>query len=234
MSASARAPSSNCGNQRGRTTYGYDVNPAGIAWLEQRMLLVDPLSGLVRCDDAVGRARAHPDFQSLLANVREWVFLSLPIFRDAEHVLRSKHFKPDEHCWYFTRDGLVFAMKTVRLCAGVGKHDRDRARPRGHRDVRIPAGNRCIDYSALLYDPVYAELGVPATLTAAGTAGEVALTVIDDTRPKTITSGSAEVRSVGPGAFARIPELAENGIARDDYHGRGADLQRPHLGGALV
>ena len=74
-----------------------------------------------------------------------------------------------------------------------------------------------IDYSALLYDPVYAEIGVPATLTAAGTAGEVALTVIDDTRPTTHTSGGAEVRSVGPGAFARIPELESNGIARADY-----------------
>lgn len=75
-----------------------------------------------------------------------------------------------------------------------------------------------IDYSAVLYDPVYAELGVPAVLTAAGTAGEVALTVIDDTRPKTQTGGGGvEVRSVGPGAYVRIPELAENGIARDDY-----------------
>jgi hypothetical protein len=74
-----------------------------------------------------------------------------------------------------------------------------------------------IDYSALLYDPVYAEIGVPATLAAAGTAGEIALTVIDDTRPKTTASGALEVRSVGPGAYARIPELAEKGIARDDY-----------------
>lgn len=73
-----------------------------------------------------------------------------------------------------------------------------------------------LDYSADLYDPVYAELGVPATLTA-GTAGEIALTVIDDTRPKTSTSGTVEVRSVGPGAYVRIPELAGNGIARDDY-----------------
>jgi hypothetical protein len=74
-----------------------------------------------------------------------------------------------------------------------------------------------IDYSALLYDPVYAELGVVASLTAAGTAGEIALTVIDDTRPKMTASSGVEVRSVGPGAFARIPELAAKGIARDDY-----------------
>lgn len=68
-----------------------------------------------------------------------------------------------------------------------------------------------IDYSALLYDPVYAEIGVSAMF-----AG-VEITVIDDTRPKTLASGSAEVRSVGPGAFARIPELAANGIMRADY-----------------
>jgi hypothetical protein len=74
-----------------------------------------------------------------------------------------------------------------------------------------------IDYSALLYDPIYAELGVDATLTTATAAVE--LTVIDDTRPKTNTSGGVEVRSVGPGAFARIPELTGKGIARDDYRG---------------
>jgi hypothetical protein len=74
-----------------------------------------------------------------------------------------------------------------------------------------------IDYSALLYDPVYTELGVDAVFTVAGTAGEVMITVIDDTKPKTNTSGSSEVRSIAAGAFARIPELAENGIARGDY-----------------
>jgi hypothetical protein len=74
-----------------------------------------------------------------------------------------------------------------------------------------------VDYSAVLYDPVYAELGVDAVFAAAGTAGEVAFTVIDDTRPKTQTSSGVEVRSVGPGAFARIPELTAKGIARDDY-----------------
>jgi hypothetical protein len=84
-----------------------------------------------------------------------------------------------------------------------------------------------VDYSALLYDPVYAQIGVPATMVPASTAGEVALTVIDDTRAartststvgmRSVSTTVLETRSVGPGAFARIPELAANGIGRADY-----------------
>jgi hypothetical protein len=70
----------------------------------------------------------------------------------------------------------------------------------------------------LLYDPIYAELGVPATLTV-GTAGAVTLTVIDDTRPKTQTSSGVEMRGVAPGAFARMPELIANGVVSDDFVG---------------
>jgi hypothetical protein len=70
-----------------------------------------------------------------------------------------------------------------------------------------------IDYSALLFDPVYEALGVPAVI------GTTEITVLDDTRPKehpiAVTGGPAVVRSVGPGAFARIPELTEKGITRD-------------------
>ena len=75
-----------------------------------------------------------------------------------------------------------------------------------------------IDFSADLYDPVFDILGVPATLSA-GTAGEVTLTVIDDTRRKTAASGSVEVSSVGPGAYVRMPELAANGIAAGAWDG---------------
>ena len=70
-----------------------------------------------------------------------------------------------------------------------------------------------IDYSALLYDPVYAELGVDATMNG------IALTVIDDTRPKIAANGLVDVRGTGPGAFARVPELTSKGITRDDFDG---------------
>jgi len=76
-----------------------------------------------------------------------------------------------------------------------------------------------VDFGAM-FDDVYAEIGVPAVFTVTnGTGGVVAdITVIDDTRPKTLPAGgSVEVIDVGPGAYARIPELAANGITRADY-----------------
>jgi len=74
-----------------------------------------------------------------------------------------------------------------------------------------------IDYSALLYDPIHAVLGVPATLTVGAT--EVALSVIDDIKPKVEASSGVQTRGVEPGAFARVPELNARGIAVDDCIG---------------
>jgi hypothetical protein len=73
-----------------------------------------------------------------------------------------------------------------------------------------------LNYSALMYDPVYAAIGVSATLTAGAT--EASVTVIDETKPATTTVGTTgDVRSVGPSASARIPELDAKGIVRAAY-----------------
>src|SRR5262245_67433 len=94
-------------NSRRRVTYGYDVNPAGVEWLEQRKLLVDPYLVRFQAVTLWDVLEHIHDFQSLLINVDDWVFLSLPIFIDMHHALGSKHFIPAEHCCYFTRDGLI-------------------------------------------------------------------------------------------------------------------------------
>jgi Methyltransferase domain len=96
---------------RARAASGYDINPAGLRWLRERKLLVDPYHAPFDAMTLWDVLEHVADYRSLLRNVREWLFISLPIFRDAAHALRSKHFKPQEHCWYFTRDGLVFAMQ---------------------------------------------------------------------------------------------------------------------------
>ncbi|MXF04503.1 methyltransferase domain-containing protein [Escherichia coli] len=88
-------------------TQGYDVNPAGIAWLKQRgawrdlysdrwpvLTFWDSLEHIDRPDVAVAKAQ-------------RWVFVSIPVFESAEHILRSRHFRKDEHIWYWTHAGLL-------------------------------------------------------------------------------------------------------------------------------
>lgn len=87
-------------------TKGYDVNPAGIEWLQCRgvwadiytnrypaLTFWDSLEHIDRPDIAVAKAE-------------NWVFVSVPIFEDAEHILRSRHYRRDEHIWYWTHEGI--------------------------------------------------------------------------------------------------------------------------------
>jgi len=72
-----------------------------------------------------------------------------------------------------------------------------------------------VDFGVMFKD-AHAEIGVPATFTASG-GSVIDITVIDDTRPKTLPAGTADVADVAPGAYARIPELTANGITRDGW-----------------
>lgn len=86
---------------------GYDVNPHGIRWLEERNKFHDiykaPAGALTFWD--VLEHIDEPD--AAIAQAKEWVFVSIPVFENAEHILRSRHFRKDEHIWYFTHEGLI-------------------------------------------------------------------------------------------------------------------------------
>jgi hypothetical protein len=91
-------------------TFGYDVNPAGIEWLRTRQRFVDPYARLVKAATFWDSLEHIRDPGALLVNVTSWAFVAIPIFRNLPHVLRSKHFRPDEHFWYFTERGFVTFM----------------------------------------------------------------------------------------------------------------------------
>jgi hypothetical protein len=87
-------------------TFGYDVNPAAVQYLQALRRFADPIGAW----DAVtfwDSLEHIPDFGPLLELAQRFVFISTPIYPDLPGVLASKHFRPDEHCWYWTRDGLV-------------------------------------------------------------------------------------------------------------------------------
>lgn len=87
-------------------TRGYDVNPAGIHWLKSRGLWSE-----LYCDRypalSFWDSLEHIDRPDLaVAHAEEWVFISVPIFDNAEHIIQSHHFRKDEHIWYFTDYGI--------------------------------------------------------------------------------------------------------------------------------
>lgn len=87
---------------------GFDVNPAGVSWLEERDQFAD-LYGLARPVVATfwDSLEHIEDPAAALERISYMAFVSLPIFDDVRHVLRSKHFRKDEHYSYFTRPGFI-------------------------------------------------------------------------------------------------------------------------------
>ena len=86
---------------------GYDINPVGIEWLRVRGLFSDPAEHAVDAMTFWDSLEHIPEIDRLLKNCRRWAFVSIPVFRDCEHVLTSRHLKKSEHYWYFTRYGFA-------------------------------------------------------------------------------------------------------------------------------
>lgn len=93
---------------RGGPTFGYDVNMTAVGLLRSAGLWWDP----DQCDSInavsfwdVLEHIEKPD--AILNKIQSYCFVSMPIYRDRNHIMTSRHFRPDEHCWYFTRCGLI-------------------------------------------------------------------------------------------------------------------------------
>jgi methyltransferase family protein len=95
-------------------THGYDVNVKAIEWLNHRHLWWNPYTRNCRAASMWDVLEHISDFPMLLDCVREWLFVSLPVFSGPDHVLASKHYRKDEHFWYFTINGFT------RLMNGLG------------------------------------------------------------------------------------------------------------------
>ncbi|VVE82614.1 methyltransferase domain-containing protein [Pandoraea sputorum] len=89
---------------------GFDVNPDACSWLRARGSWQSPYEESVNAATFWDSLEHIHDPSPLLSNVRQWAFISLPVFEGPDHVLRSKHFRKDEHCWYFTEVGLIQFM----------------------------------------------------------------------------------------------------------------------------
>lgn len=90
--------------------YGFDVNPVAVELLNSTNKMLDPHFEDVDCATFWDSLEHIIEISDILFHVKQFAFVSLPIFKDLPHILSSRHFRPDEHCWYFSDDGFIKFM----------------------------------------------------------------------------------------------------------------------------
>lgn len=97
----------------GNSCKGYDVNPYTKKMLLESAKWLDPYHQTNRSIPAMTfwDSIEHIQYpEKLLEKGSGFVFVSLPIFVNEFHCRASKHFRPGEHLWYWTREGFVSWM----------------------------------------------------------------------------------------------------------------------------
>ena len=106
--------------------YGYDINPVGVNWLKEHGKFYDisrslkELTGICFFDSL----EHIPNPGAILKKLNYWtyVFMSIPIIKDFNKLREWKHYRPDEHYYYFTQEGL-FEYMEAHNCVYIAKSD---------------------------------------------------------------------------------------------------------------
>lgn len=90
-----------------KNTVGFDVNQKALKWLKEKELYRNLYTHKYNALSFWDSLEHIDEPQIAIQQARNWVFVSIPIFSCAEHVIRSHHFRPTEHIWYFTHQGII-------------------------------------------------------------------------------------------------------------------------------
>lgn len=107
---------------------GFDVNEEAVQWLKSRNAYADPYKGVaaITCWDSLEHV---PDPEALVRSVGEWVFVSMPVYKDQADCLKSKHFKPGEHLHYWSVRGLIGWFAKINFgCVEINERESDLGR----------------------------------------------------------------------------------------------------------
>ena len=86
---------------------GFDVSSEAVEWLKALEAFADPYAQPLHSITCWDSLEHIPEPEKLLAQVTDWLFVSMPIYNDMADVLQSKHYKPGEHLHYWTLPGFV-------------------------------------------------------------------------------------------------------------------------------
>lgn len=100
--------------------YGFDINPFGIQWLNEKALFLDPyqedishISVITFWDSLEHLKNPKIILDKILP--KQIICISIPIFKDLFKIKESKHYRPGEHFFYATIPGIIRYMKESNL-----------------------------------------------------------------------------------------------------------------------
>lgn len=142
------------------TTHGYDINPAGLAWLKERDLYSEDFGKFVAFTfwDVIEHVE-DPDQYFRAMTDGSWLFTSLPVFADLKRIRESRHYRPGEHLYYWTEQGFVDWMalhrfEIVEVNASETDAGRDSIKSFAFRKTR-PGYHDTVAQYRQLYQPFY-------------------------------------------------------------------------------
>jgi len=96
-------------------TFGFDINPEALQWLAENGLYSDQFKDFKAFTfwDVIEHVESPNAYFSKMPK-DSYVFISVPILR-LRYIRESKHYRPGEHLYYFTRDGLTNWMAMYRF-----------------------------------------------------------------------------------------------------------------------
>ena len=103
-----------------KNIFGYDINPIGINWLKENKIYINPYCddhNHIKCWtlwDVLEHLKNPFDFLKII-NPNDFLFLSIPIFNSFSNLSKNKHFKPNEHLFYYKEEGLIKLCKNMNF-----------------------------------------------------------------------------------------------------------------------
>lgn len=100
----------------GRNAFGYDINPEAVGYLKSRGIYngsLDMFQAITFWDALEHVINPEAYFRKIQPGT--FVFVSIPIFKNLEEITESKHYRPNEHYYYFTKQGFIDWMSTYNF-----------------------------------------------------------------------------------------------------------------------
>lgn len=99
--------------------HGFDINPCAVHWLNKIGVFGNPYDPNEKyaCYTFWDSLEHISEPQKILEKIAlgSYVFISMPIFENLEDITKSKHYRPDEHYYYFTQNGLLRWMSKYKF-----------------------------------------------------------------------------------------------------------------------